>query len=597
MKRRSEFDFSREAKVLLFDTECFRGDVEILTEEGFIRFDQLGDEKVAQYHEDGSIDFVKPIRKIKKQYSGDGVEFFTRRGSIVTTANHTMVSRDPKTGKIKRSLAKDFACGGSNRTIYAGLNLTTKKMSALDKLALALQADGHLNYVREKIRGKGKGVTWGYWTLFLRKKRKVERLKDILSETDLSWTSGKVRRKNGKEDFWFSIYAPKEMSKNLRSWFELKDCGEDFLRELALWDGCSREYRGGVQLSYNSCNFDNILFVQAVATCCGRIATWCVSDKKALFDKRRTPCYKLTMGFTFTGDERTFGHKNVKMNETVYCVEVPSHLILVRGGQQTLVVGNCSPTLSWNYGQYESNAVKVEKPPVLLSVAWKWLGDAKTECLTIADNPLEDRFDCSLVVDKLWHLLDEANIAIAHNINFDIKLATAFFLRQGLTPPSPYKTFCTLQAARRYFRTDNNKLDYLGELLGVGRKEKVTNADVWYDVLFGDGQLRKKQNKLLRKYNIQDVELLEKIYLKLRPWATNHPNLALLSGHTDCCPRCGCAKGFRIRAYRRTGTQINGIQYSCDNCHSYVTRKLDKEEREALESEGKLKTVFRNLPA
>lgn len=254
----------------------------------------------------------------------------------------------------------------------------------------------------------------------------------------------------------------------------------------------------------------------------------------------------------------------------------------------------CSPTLSWNYGQYESNAVKVEKPPVLLSVAWKWLGDTKTECLTIADKPLEDRFDCSLVVDKLWHLLDEANVAIAHNISFDIKLATAFFLRQGMTPPSPYRTFCTLQAARRYFRTDNNKLDYLGELLGVGRKEKITNADVWYDVLFGDGQLRKKQNQLLRKYNVQDVELLEKIYLKLRPFVYNHPNLALASGH-DVCPRCGRNEGFTLSKYRYTGMQVNAVQYQCKSCGSYVTRRLDKEEREELEAQGKLKSTFRNL--
>ena len=257
----------------------------------------------------------------------------------------------------------------------------------------------------------------------------------------------------------------------------------------------------------------------------------------------------------------------------------------------------CSPTLSWNYGQYESNAVKVEKPPVLLSFAWKWLGEKETKCVCIADFSLEDRFDCSPVVDKLWEVFDEAQVIVTHNVRFDVPLANAFFLRSGKNPPSPYKTFCTLQTARRFFRVDNNKLNYLGELLGVGQKEKITNADTWYDVLFGSGRVRKEANRLLKKYNIQDVDLLEKIYYKLMPFSHSHPNVALLSGHMSCCPKCGASKGFRVRSYRKTGTQISGVQYSCDNCHSYITRPLEKEERDAFKEKDQLKSVFRNLPA
>lgn len=266
----------------------------------------------------------------------------------------------------------------------------------------------------------------------------------------------------------------------------------------------------------------------------------------------------------------------------------------IREAKILLMDTECSPTLSWNYGQRETNAIRVEKPPVLLSVAWKWLGEKKTDCISIADTPLEDRFDCSLVVDKLWELFNEANVVIAHNIRFDVPLSNAFFLRYKKNPPSPYKTFCTLQTARRFFRVDNNKLDYLGELLGVGRKEKITNADTWYDVLFSDGKTRRQANELLKKYNRQDVDLLEQIYLKLRPFTHSHPNVALASGNMDCCPKCGASKGFRIRAYRYTGTQITGVQYSCDSCHSYVTRPLDKEERDALKEKGQFKSTFRN---
>ena len=55
---------------IIFD-ECFRGDTEILTEEGYKRFDCLnGTEKVAQFTKEGNIEFVYPIRYIHKQYTG-----------------------------------------------------------------------------------------------------------------------------------------------------------------------------------------------------------------------------------------------------------------------------------------------------------------------------------------------------------------------------------------------------------------------------------------------------------------------------------------------------------------------------------------------
>jgi len=40
----------------------------------------------------------------------------------------------------------------------------------------------------------------------------------------------------------------------------------------------------------------------------------------------------------------------------------------------------------------------------------------------------------------------------------------------------------------------------------------------------------------LKKYNAQDVLLLERVCLKLRPWATTHPNLS----HYTQAPRARC---------------------------------------------------------
>mgnify|MGYP000039721627 FL=1 len=158
----------------------------------------------------------------------------------------------------------------------------------------------------------------------------------------------------------------------------------------------------------------------------------------------------------------------------------------------------CSPSLGYTYGQYQTNVIKVERPPVLLSFAWKWLGEKETHCLTLHDRPTVQQGDDSLLAKELWNILDQAEIVVNHNVRFDNKFANGLFLRHGMPPTSWYKTFCTLQTARRYFKLDNNKLDYLGQLLGVGQKTAITNHDVWYDCLIHNDE---KAWKKLKKYN------------------------------------------------------------------------------------------------
>lgn len=256
-----------------------------------------------------------------------------------------------------------------------------------------------------------------------------------------------------------------------------------------------------------------------------------------------------------------------------------------------------SGMLMWAYGYYEPKVVKIVQTPKLLSIAWKWLGDDKVECETIADYNNLNENDDTLLINKLWKLLDECEIAVAYNGDrFDNKVANTFFVERNLEPPSPYKTFDPLKTAKRFFRFDCNKLDYVGKLLaGIGKTEQ-TYGDCWDDLMFGNKKERSSASKLMKAYNKQDVIVLEKVYQKLLPWATNHPNMALASGK-DVCPRCGWNEGFLISKYRYTGTQINAIQYQCKHCGGYVTKRLDKEERDQLAEEGRLKSTFRNLSA
>lgn len=195
-----------------------------------------------------------------------------------------------------------------------------------------------------------------------------------------------------------------------------------------------------------------------------------------------------------------------------------------------------SPILAHVWQMYETNVIAVERPSIMLSWAAKWLGENRVTTRTLNDYPgyKKNRFDDKPLVTELHQFMGDADIIVAHNGDqFDVKKSNTRFAIHDLPPPAPYKTFDTLKAARRTFKFDSNKLNTLGQTLGLGRKIPNTGIDLWLSCLAGDG----KAWRQMAAYNRQDVILLERLYLKLRPWAPNHPDLNSYSEKT-ACPTC-----------------------------------------------------------
>ncbi len=184
---------------------------------------------------------------------------------------------------------------------------------------------------------------------------------------------------------------------------------------------------------------------------------------------------------------------------------------------------------------FDTNAVWVERDTHLMSFSVKWAGQSRCKTYALPDYSgyKRDRYNDAALVRDLWKIMEEADIIVAHNGDaFDIKKANARFAVHGLKPPALSKSIDTLKLARRTFKFDSNKLDNIGRYLGVGRKLNHTGAKLWRDCLAGD----MKAWRLMKRYNAVDVELLQAVYLKLRPWGA-HPNLNLYTGG-DGCPTC-----------------------------------------------------------
>lgn len=145
--------------------------------------------------------------------------------------------------------------------------------------------------------------------------------------------------------------------------------------------------------------------------------------------------------------------------------------------------------------------------------------------------------DDKRISKSLWALLEEADVVIAHNgLKFDIKRINTRFLKNGLTPPMPYMVIDTLIHARRRFNITSNKLDYIGKFLGLGEKLSTGGFDLWKRCMNGDAEALTE----MEIYNIQDVKLLEDVYLTLLPYIKPHPNVSLfVAEDVHACPSCG----------------------------------------------------------
>jgi len=155
------------------------------------------------------------------------------------------------------------------------------------------------------------------------------------------------------------------------------------------------------------------------------------------------------------------------------------------------------------------------------------------------------------------NLLERAEIVIAHyGRGFDLPKLNSRFLFHGLKPPSPYRSIDTARDIPTLGLT-SKKQDYI--LQYTGQKQKLeTNFQLWKDCDHGDPKALKR----MEAYNRNDVVTLEGMYTTLRPWISNHPNLAVFEDHADDrCPVCG---GRLTWVHSRWAAKVK--MYACFRC-------------------------------
>lgn len=215
----------------------------------------------------------------------------------------------------------------------------------------------------------------------------------------------------------------------------------------------------------------------------------------------------------------------------------------------------------------------------LICVCWKYLDKPTIYSSSVLDDKEafnEDVNNDIVVVKKIREILQDADVIIGHNIKkFDYKKINARLIYHGLEPlPSGIIQLDTLTEARRIASFTSNRLDYLGKLL-TGEGKMDTERGLWLRVLKGD----KKAVKSMTEYCKQDVQVLEDVYLKLRPYIKNHPHFGVLNGgdRQYTCPKCG-SEDLTEGKIRFTAAGVKKIQKQCKGCFGYATYMFKPEE-------------------
>lgn len=217
-----------------------------------------------------------------------------------------------------------------------------------------------------------------------------------------------------------------------------------------------------------------------------------------------------------------------------------------------------APHLSATWGLFDQNVAldQLLKPGYTLCWSAKWYGEREVMFESVQTGRKR-------MVRRIHKLMDEADAICHYNGDkFDIPTLNKEFLLDGLSPPSPSKQIDLLRTARRRFRLASNKLDFVAQALGIGTKTKHKGMALWLGCMNGDAA----SWRVMKRYNGQDIRLLEGVYVRLLPWIVGHPNLSSMNS-AECCPKCeGTSKQARGWAISEAGRYQ---RFQCNNCGTW----------------------------
>ena len=315
---------------------CLSGDIEILTEHGFVRLDKAHEGSVAQLNtENHSIEWVNPVRWIAKDYVGEVYDINKSNINLTCDPNHQIYGRWSYSNKYFKKAIKDISLHGVDippiNSGASGYNITDNDLILL----AAYLSDGHKKYNRINFK--------------ISKPHKIE----ALNKLNYTWSRLDNKRYGNRK--LLTLYS-----------FVVPDVFKDILKGTK-----TLEWEFIKSLSQRQCKLFTDSYSLFDGTRTGKTKTLFTSDKE-LADSL---CYIATMaGYRTTPFEtkmvsknclidKLFNiyisnnkHKRIRKNDIkkrhfegkLYCVEVPSGVFIIKDRLGNILpTGNCSAAIAY----------------------------------------------------------------------------------------------------------------------------------------------------------------------------------------------------------------------------------------------------------
>jgi len=208
--------------------------------------------------------------------------------------------------------------------------------------------------------------------------------------------------------------------------------------------------------------------------------------------------------------------------------------------------------------------------------AWKWMHEKRVHIVDTESTG--DPYDDKEVVRALCEILGEADIVVGQNVQkFDLRKIRARAIHHGLKPFREPAVVDTLLMSREIAQFTSHKLEYVSTMTDTqkSKHEKFPGFALWLAVLAGNSAAYKEA----RAYNKDDVISTEEWYLKIRPWARKHPNMAhYFNDDTRRCPRCGSPNMHATEIVHRGVSEYQA--YECGDCGGHSRSRFTLNSRD-----------------
>jgi predicted RNA-binding Zn-ribbon protein involved in translation (DUF1610 family) len=208
----------------------------------------------------------------------------------------------------------------------------------------------------------------------------------------------------------------------------------------------------------------------------------------------------------------------------------------------------------------------------LASACFKTLGAKSTRYFDNRD-AANGAYDDRELMGFIHEELSNVDIVVWQNgVKFDSRKINARFIELGMPPVPAFKSVDTMLHAKQLAMFTSNRLEWLSAHLTDAPKSKhvkFPGFELWKGIIANAPGAWEE----MEKYNRQDVIATEKLYLKLRPYMRQHPNVNVYDDSEVLrCPSCGSShlikRGISV-------TQVGQFQrYQCKGCGSWSSERM-----------------------